>query len=67
MLSVPLEQPAQKKVIGVAMGTAKLRGVKGALRGKLINGLITNETMAESYCSESEHPTHSAFSQRAIS
>ena len=25
----------------------RLRAVKGALRGKLINGLITNETMAE--------------------
>lgn len=47
VLSVPLEQPASKKVIGVAMATARLRAVKGALRGKLINGLITNETMAE--------------------
>lgn len=47
VLSVPLEQPAQKKVIGVAMATARLRAVKGALRGRLINGLITNETMAE--------------------
>ena len=47
VLSVPLEQPAQKKVIGVAMATVRLRAVKGALRGNLINGLITNETMAE--------------------
>lgn len=47
VLSVPLDQPAQKKVIGVAMATARLRAVKGALRGRLINGLITNETMAE--------------------
>ena len=36
-----------KKVIGVAMATARLRAVKGAMRGRLINGLITNETMAE--------------------
>ena len=47
VLSVPLEQPAEKKVIGVAMATARLRAVKGAMRGKPINGLITNETMAE--------------------
>ena len=47
VLSVPLEQPASKKVIGVAMAIARLRAVKGALRGRLINGLITNETMAE--------------------
>jgi DNA-binding transcriptional regulator LsrR (DeoR family) len=47
VLSVPLERPATKKVIGVAMAPPRLRAVKGALRGKLITGLITNETMAE--------------------
>ena len=46
VLSVPLEQPARKKVIGVAMAQPRLRAIKGALRGKLINGLITNEAMA---------------------
>lgn len=47
VLSVPLDKPATKKVIGVAMAPPRLRSVKGALRGKLINGLITNEIMAE--------------------
>ena len=47
VLSVPLEQPARTKVIGVAMALPRLRAIKGALRGKLINGLITNEMMAE--------------------
>ncbi|MBI2718962.1 MAG: sugar-binding transcriptional regulator [Rhizobiales bacterium] len=47
VLSVPLEQPARKKVIGVVMVPARLRAARGALRGKLINGLITNEQMAE--------------------
>ena len=46
VLSVPLDQPARKKVIGVAMAPPRLRAVRGALRGKLINGLITNEIMA---------------------
>jgi DNA-binding transcriptional regulator LsrR (DeoR family) len=47
VLSVPLTQPAVKPVIGVAMAPSRLRSIRGALRGKLINGLITNETMAE--------------------
>ena len=47
VLSVPLEQPAQRRVIGVAMAPQRLRAVRGALLGRLINGLITNERMAE--------------------
>ena len=47
VLSVPLDQPAKRRVIGVVMATPRLRAVKGALRGRLINGLITNERMAE--------------------
>jgi DNA-binding transcriptional regulator LsrR (DeoR family) len=29
------------------MSPPRLRAIKGALRGRLINGLITNERMAE--------------------
>lgn len=47
VLSVPLEVPARKRVVGVAMAPARFRAIKGALAGKLVNGLITNETMAE--------------------
>jgi DNA-binding transcriptional regulator LsrR (DeoR family) len=47
VLSVPLEQPAHRRVIGVAMARPRLPGIRGALRGRLINGLITNEAMAE--------------------
>ena len=47
VLSVPLEHPATRRVIGVAMAPPRLRAIKGALRGKLINGLMTNERMAE--------------------
>lgn len=47
VLSVPLDQPAAKKVVGVAMAPPRLRAVRGALKGQLINGLITNEIMAE--------------------
>lgn len=47
VLSVPLEQPVKRRVIGVAMAPRRFRAIKGALTGKLINGLITNEVMAE--------------------
>ncbi len=47
VLSVPVEKPASRKVIGVAMARPRLRSIKGALRGRLVNGLITNEVMAE--------------------
>ncbi len=46
VLSVPLERPVKRKVIGVSMAPARLRAVKGALVGKLISGLITNEVLA---------------------
>jgi DNA-binding transcriptional regulator LsrR (DeoR family) len=44
--SVPLDRPAKRLVIGAAMGSAKLDALAGALEGRLINGLITNETTA---------------------
>ena len=47
VLSAPLESLASRKVIGVAMAPARFRAIKGALNGKLVNGLITNELMAE--------------------
>lgn len=47
VLGVPLQQPAERLVIGVVMAPQRLRGVLGALRGKLLSGLITNEIMAE--------------------
>jgi DNA-binding transcriptional regulator LsrR (DeoR family) len=47
VLSVPLQQPVRRRVIGVAMAPSRLRAIRGALRGRLMNGLITNEAMAE--------------------
>ena len=46
VLSVPLTKPAIRKVIGIVMATERIKAVRGALMGKLINGLITNEAMA---------------------
>jgi DNA-binding transcriptional regulator LsrR (DeoR family) len=47
VLSVPLEISAKKRVIGVAMSPNRFKAIKGALTGRLINSLITNEVMAE--------------------
>ncbi|MFT3987808.1 sugar-binding transcriptional regulator [Aestuariivirga sp.] len=46
VLSVPLEQPVTRQVIGLGMAIPRFQAIRGALRGKLINGLITNERMA---------------------
>ena len=45
--SAPLFANAKKPVFGVAAGESKVAAILGALRGKLINSLITNESTAE--------------------
>jgi DNA-binding transcriptional regulator LsrR (DeoR family) len=45
--SVPLEQPTQRLVIGIAGGAKKAEAILAALRGKLITGLITDEAAAQ--------------------
>jgi DNA-binding transcriptional regulator LsrR (DeoR family) len=47
VLSVPIDMPAKRRIIGVAMAAGRFKAIKGAITGKLINGLITNEIMAE--------------------
>lgn len=46
--SAPRPVPPTGLVVGVAQGTGKLLPIRGALRGRLVNGLITNETTARS-------------------
>ncbi len=45
--SIPLVKNSKKVVIAIAAGDNKQEAIKAALEGKLINGLITNERMAE--------------------
>jgi DNA-binding transcriptional regulator LsrR (DeoR family) len=45
--SVPLQQPAQRLIIGVAGGEKKVEAILAALNGKLITGLITDEAAAQ--------------------
>jgi DNA-binding transcriptional regulator LsrR (DeoR family) len=47
VLSAPIDAPAKRRIIGVAMAAGRFKAIKGALMGKLVNGLITNESMAE--------------------
>ena len=48
VLSVPLTRAAERKVIAISMAAPRLKAIRGALSGMLINGLITNESMATS-------------------
>ncbi len=45
--SFPIVNNSKKLVIGIAAGEHKAQAIKAALKGKLINGLVTNETTAE--------------------
>lgn len=45
--SAPLVANPKNPVVGVAAGEAKVKGILGALRGRLINALVTNEYTAE--------------------
>ena len=45
--SAPLRAGAQKLMIGVAMGLSRRTPLRGALVGKLISGLVTDEATAE--------------------
>jgi DNA-binding transcriptional regulator LsrR (DeoR family) len=47
VLAAPLQRQADRRVIAVAMATGRFQAIKGALTGKLVNGLITNELMAD--------------------
>lgn len=44
---VPLEQPVDRLTVGLAGGLHKADAIEAALKGKLINGLITDERVAK--------------------
>ena len=45
--SSPLRQPTKRLMIGVAMGVSRRAPLRGALLGRLISGLVTDEKTAE--------------------
>ncbi len=46
--SAPRDIPPQRLVVGVAQGIGKILPIRAALRGRIVNGLITNEVTARS-------------------
>jgi len=48
LTSAPREVPPSRLVVGVAQGTGKVLPILAALRGRIVNGLITNEITARS-------------------
>lgn len=46
MTAIPIEQPPRRLAIGIAGGKAKARAIAGALHGRLLSGLITDEEAA---------------------
>jgi DNA-binding transcriptional regulator LsrR (DeoR family) len=46
--SAPLPSAAERPVVAVAVGEAKVEALRAALRGRLVNGVVTNESTAES-------------------
>ena len=46
LTSIPPQVPAKALTIGAAVGSAKVPAIKAALKGRLINGLITDEATA---------------------
>jgi DNA-binding transcriptional regulator LsrR (DeoR family) len=51
VVSPPIPRGGRAQVIAVAMGREKVRGIHGAMRGGIIDGLITDETTAKSLLS----------------
>jgi len=46
LTSIPLQVPAEAVTVGAAVGRAKVAAIRAALKGRLINGLITDEATA---------------------
>ena len=47
LTSLPLQRPPASLAVGVARGPAKVRAIRAALKGRILNGLITDEATAE--------------------
>ena len=53
LTSIPPQVPAEALTIGAAVGPAKVAAIRAALKGRLINGLITDEATASAILSRS--------------
>jgi DNA-binding transcriptional regulator LsrR (DeoR family) len=46
LTSLPVQQPPHSLAVGVARGAVKVRAIRAALQGRILNGLITDEATA---------------------
>lgn len=46
LTSLPVQQPPPGRTVGVARGPAKMKSIRAALKGRILNGLITDELTA---------------------
>jgi DNA-binding transcriptional regulator LsrR (DeoR family) len=51
LTSIPIQKSPASLDVGVAIGLAKVPSIRAALKGRLLNGLITNETTAQALLS----------------
>jgi DNA-binding transcriptional regulator LsrR (DeoR family) len=47
LTSLPVQQPPHALTVGVARGEAKVKAIRAALKGRILNGLVTDEVTAE--------------------
>lgn len=45
--SAPLPRPSDRPVVAIATGESKVEALRAALRGRLVNGVVTSEATAE--------------------
>jgi DNA-binding transcriptional regulator LsrR (DeoR family) len=50
--SVPLPVPAETMTVGAALGSAKVAAIRAVLRGRILNGLVTDEATAKALLSK---------------
>jgi DNA-binding transcriptional regulator LsrR (DeoR family) len=51
----PIEPGAARPVVGIAHGPEKVAAIRAALRGRLVNGLITDEATAQAILADPAH------------
>jgi DNA-binding transcriptional regulator LsrR (DeoR family) len=54
--SIPLQPSAERRIVAAAGGAAKVDAILGALRGRLVNGLLTDEGTARALLARADVP-----------
>ncbi len=65
LTSAPL-RPSEKPVVGVAVGRSKVTAIQSALRGRLLNSLITDENTAKTLLQNKQDSRFPPRSRRSV-